>query len=72
MPRNGWPPQTVRGAIRAAQESLDNVRPEDELTLALAALECAVELLDASSREAGVFRDWEPYRLVLDPLPRRE
>ena len=65
----GWPPETVRAAITAAQEALENVRPEDELTLARAALECAVELLDASDREIGAFHDAEPYRLVLDPLP---
>jgi hypothetical protein len=65
----GWPPETVRAAITAAQEALENVRPEDELTLARAALERAVELLDASDREPGAFHDEEPYRLVLDPLP---
>jgi hypothetical protein len=62
---------TVRAAITAAQESLDNVRPEDELTLALAALECAIELLDASGREVGAFHEREPYCYVLDPLPRQ-
>lgn len=65
----GWPPETVRAAITAAQEALENVRPEDELTLARAALERAVELLDASDREPGPFHDEEPYCLVLDPLP---
>ena len=64
------PPETVRAAIMAAQEALENVRPEDELTLAQAALERAVELLDASDRELGAFHDAEPFRIVLDPLPQ--
>jgi hypothetical protein len=64
-----WPPETVRAAITVAQEELENLRPEDELTLARAALERAVELLDASDREFGAFHDAEPYRVVLDPLP---
>lgn len=65
-----WPPETVRAAITTAQQALENVRPEDELTLARAALERAVELLDASDREPGAFHDAEPYRIVLDPLPQ--
>jgi hypothetical protein len=64
-----WPPETVRAAITMAQQAVENVRPEDELILARAALERAVELLDASDRELGVFHDAEPYRIVLDPLP---
>lgn len=64
-----WPPETVRAAITMAQQALENARPEDELILARAALERAVELLDASDRELGVFHDAEPYRIVLDPLP---
>ena len=67
--RPEWPPTTVRDAITAAQEALDNVRPEDELVLARAALECALELLGASDRELGAFLEAEPYRLVLDPVP---
>jgi hypothetical protein len=64
-----WPPETVRAAITMAQQALENVRPENELMLARSALERAVELLDASDREVGVFHDAEPYRIVLDPLP---
>ena len=59
----------MRAAITMAQQALENARPEDELILARAALERAVELLDASDRELGVFHDAEPYRIVLDPLP---
>ena len=65
-----WPPETVRAAITMAQQALENVRPEDELTKARAALERALELLDASDREFGAFHDAEPYRVVLDPLPQ--
>ena len=65
-----WRPATVRAAITMARNALDNVRGGDELASARAALECAVELLNASHREIGVFRDDEPYRLVLDPIPQ--
>ena len=63
------PPTTVRGAIVAAQKALANVRPEYQLVFACAALECALDLLNASDREIGTFHDAEPFRLVLDPLP---
>jgi hypothetical protein len=62
-------PITVRGAILAAQESLADLRPAHQLTLARAALAQALELLDGADREVGTFQDAEPFRLVLDPLP---
>jgi hypothetical protein len=62
-------PTTIRGAIETAQEALDDVRPGPALSIARAALLCALALLDTSDREAGTFKDAEPFRLVLDPPP---
>jgi hypothetical protein len=65
------PAQTVREAIAAALGALDSPRPDaGACMLAQAQLERAIELLDASYREAGAFGDSEPYRLVLDPRPQ--
>jgi hypothetical protein len=65
------PAQTVREAIAAALGALDSARPvTGDCMLARTQLERAIELLDASYREAGAFGDSEPYRLVLDPQPQ--
>jgi hypothetical protein len=65
------PPQTVREAIAAALGALGGARPDAaDYMFARARLERAIELLDASYREAGAFGDSEPYRLVLDPRPQ--
>jgi hypothetical protein len=67
----------VRGALMVARKALagagDASFPaEEDVELARRALDHAVDLLDAADREMGVFLEAEPYRLVLDPLPRRE
>jgi hypothetical protein len=59
----------MRAAIVMALDVLDNMASEDDVTYARATLVYALALLDASSREVGVFQDEEPFRLVLDPLP---
>ena len=59
----------MRAAIVMARYALDNMGSEDDVTYAREALACALALLDASSREVGVFQEEEPFRLVLDPLP---
>jgi hypothetical protein len=65
------PSPTVREAIAAALGALDSARPDGgDRMFARAQLERAIELLDASYREAGTFGDAEPYRLVLDPRPQ--
>jgi hypothetical protein len=62
--------ETVREAIVAALEALDGSPPAaEDIAHAQAELLRAIELLDSSFREAGAFREAEPYRLVLDPRP---
>jgi hypothetical protein len=64
------PTQTVRDAISAALVALDCSHPAaGGVALARTELKRAIDLLDASFRETGAFREAEPYRLVLDPRP---
>jgi hypothetical protein len=72
-----WPPTTVRGAVLVASNALAgaggaSLPAEEDVELARRALEHALGLLDASDREMGAFREAEPYRLVLDPIPQRK
>ena len=72
-----WPPTTVRGAVMVASNALAGAGnasfpAEKDVEVARRALAHAVSLLDASDREMGAFREAEPYRLVLDPIPQRK
>ena len=62
----------MRDAITKAQLALAQASADDNLVAALAALDQAIALLDASDRQMGAFRGAEPYILVLDPLRQDE